>query len=100
MSLKQNVDAQRESWAGNPTWANSEGWWEASWNSMKAKSHLPPTPRPPTIPTHSIPVIEPRAGGTLFIPHPAIPPGPRKIPKILPTPATAEGDVELMGAGW
>ena len=62
----------------------------------RAGSHLPPTPCP-CHPNSLHPVIEP--GRALSIPHPAIPPGPRKIPKILPTPATAEGDVRVMGAG-
>ena len=78
MSLKGNVDAQRESWAGNPTWANSEGWWEASWNRVTPGSHLPPTPRP-CHPNSLHPVIEP--GRALSIPHPASPLGPGRSPR-------------------
>ena len=78
MSLKGNVDAQRESWAGNPTWANSEGWWEASWNRVTPGSHLPPTPHP-CHPNSLHPVIEP--GRALSIPHPASPLGPGRSPR-------------------
>lgn len=88
MSLKGNVDAQVRVLSRESHLGQFRGWMRGLLGQREQEVSLPPLPAP-AIPTHS---SSDRACRALSIPHPAIPPGPRKIPKILPTPATAEGD--------